>query len=180
MQKNPIQPLRRDKYRTLRFKRNILVEALLDHGQITGLGMNELAVKFRYEKHRDDWCQLAQLIGYSLFGYSDLSYVSDAAYRAAVNTIPPLPRAKMSKKPTKPSHKVIFGKDGPRVLWGRSEILPGTAAWRKFWRRTQWTASQLAALRREGKRALVFNTIQPILPVKGKPRSNTRRTRGLK
>ena len=67
----------------LRFKENSLVRALLDHGQATGLGLNELARKFYAPEHADDWQQLAQLIGYSLSGYGELSYVSDDAYGTA-------------------------------------------------------------------------------------------------
>lgn len=81
--KNPIQPLAKDVQGVLRFKENALVRALLDHGQATGFGLNELASKFCKTEHADDWQQLAQLIGYSLSGYSELSYVSDDAYGAA-------------------------------------------------------------------------------------------------
>lgn len=81
--KNPIQPLVRDSQGVLRFKANALVNALLEHGQATGLGLNELAHRFCEAEHADDRQQLAQLIGYSLRGYSELGYVSDDAYRAA-------------------------------------------------------------------------------------------------
>jgi hypothetical protein len=47
------------------------------------LGLNELACKFYTPEHADDWQQLAQLIGYSLSGYGELSYVSDDSYSAA-------------------------------------------------------------------------------------------------
>jgi hypothetical protein len=64
---NPIQPLV-----TVngieRFKANTLVSWLLDNGSKT---MNDLA---RVECSDDDRQQFAQLIGYSLFGYCDLSY----------------------------------------------------------------------------------------------------------
>jgi len=80
---NPIQPLAKDVHGTLRFKANVLVNALLEHGQSTGLGLNELARKFDTQEHSDDWQQLAQLIGYSLSGFGELSYVSDDAYGAA-------------------------------------------------------------------------------------------------
>ena len=81
--KNPIQPLTSDSQGVLRFKANALVNALLEHGQATGLGLNELAHKFCGAEHADDRQQLAQLIGYSLSGYGELGYVSDDAYRAA-------------------------------------------------------------------------------------------------
>ena len=81
--KNPIQPLVRDPQGVLRFKANALVNALLEHGQATGLGLNELAHKFCEAEHDDDRQQLAQLIGYSLRGYGELGFVSDDAYGAA-------------------------------------------------------------------------------------------------
>lgn len=81
--KNPIQPLAKDAQGVLRFKGNTLVSALLDHGQATGFGLNEMACKFYTTEHADDWQQLAQLIGYSLSGYGELSYVNDDAYGAA-------------------------------------------------------------------------------------------------
>jgi hypothetical protein len=77
---NPIQPLVLDSHEVLRFKENPLVRMLLDHGQRTGLGLNELA---RLDAEPEDRMQLAQLIGYSLDGYGSLSYVTDDAYKAA-------------------------------------------------------------------------------------------------
>jgi hypothetical protein len=81
--KNPMQPLAKDRRGVVRFKENTLVNALLEHGQRTGLGLNELAGKYRDEAHTDDWRQLAQLIGYSLSGYGELSYVDDHTYETA-------------------------------------------------------------------------------------------------
>ena len=70
--KQPIQPILEG-----RFLPNKIVEYLLDNG---GIDVNELAVQgFSDEDHQ----QFAQLIGYSLSGYSGLSYVSDEAYEAA-------------------------------------------------------------------------------------------------
>ena len=80
---NPIQPLELDDQGVLRFKSNKLVDALLDHGQATGLGLNELRFKYHGPEYADDWQQLSQLIGYSLSGYGELSYVSDYTYGVA-------------------------------------------------------------------------------------------------
>lgn len=77
--KHPIQPLEK-KDGTLRFKQNAIVRHLLDHGQKHGCGLNELAC-MNFSK--EDRMQLAQLIGYSLSGYSELSYVDDDSYGAA-------------------------------------------------------------------------------------------------
>lgn len=81
--KNPIQPFMKDSQGVIRFKKNELVNALLEHGQSNGLGLNELACKYTVAEHADDWQQLAQLIGYSLRGYGELCYVSDDAYGTA-------------------------------------------------------------------------------------------------
>lgn len=76
----PIQPLEEDERGVLRFRENKLVSALLDHGQRTGLGLNELHM---LDADPLDRMQLAQLIGYSLSGYGSLSYVTDDEYNAA-------------------------------------------------------------------------------------------------
>lgn len=57
--KQPIQPLALDEHGTLRFVSNILVEKLLEHGQNTGLGLNELAMEFNVPEYQEDWEQLA-------------------------------------------------------------------------------------------------------------------------
>lgn len=75
--KQPIQPLITDQHGTLRFKENAIVRYLLDNG---GVNLNDLA---RIEFSQDDRMQFAQLIGYSLSGFADLSYVDDATFEAA-------------------------------------------------------------------------------------------------
>lgn len=74
---HPIQPLELDVGGTLRFKQNEIVRHLLDHG---GIDLNQIAI---LDFSKEDRQQFAQLIGYSLGGYSELSYVDDDAYRAA-------------------------------------------------------------------------------------------------
>lgn len=76
----PIQPLQQDERGTIRFRQNKLVNALLEHGQRTGFGLNELS---QIEADPLDRMQLAQLIGYSLSGYGSLSYVTDDEFNAA-------------------------------------------------------------------------------------------------
>lgn len=80
---HPIQPLALDEHGTLRFVSNILVEKLLEHGQNTGLGLNQLAMEFNGPEYQEDWEQLAQLIGYSLSGFGSLSYVRDQTFMVA-------------------------------------------------------------------------------------------------
>jgi len=77
--KHPIQPLEDDGNGVLRFKQNAIVRYLVD----SGIGLNALAVMNFY---KEDWEQLAQLIGYSLSGFGDLSYVSDKTYEAAFSS----------------------------------------------------------------------------------------------
>lgn len=79
---HPVQPLEKDRQGTLRFKANAIVKFLLDAGPH---GMNVLAMMPFSDEDR---CQFAQLIGYSLGGYSELSYVSDEEYDRAAATKP--------------------------------------------------------------------------------------------
>lgn len=82
MATHPLQPLAKDADGTLRFKKNKIVSDLLDVASKHGLSLNDIAVR---DYSNEDRQQLAQLIGYSLSGYSELrSYVDDAAYAAAV------------------------------------------------------------------------------------------------
>jgi hypothetical protein len=74
---HPIQPIVTDKHGVKRFKMNRIVRYMLDMGDI---GMNELAMM---EFSQEDREQFAQLIGYSLSGFSELSYVSDVTYETA-------------------------------------------------------------------------------------------------
>jgi len=79
--KNPIQPLAKDAKGVLRFKENAIVRHLLDSHP--ACDMNRLACMNFSD---DDRQQFAQLIGYSLSGYSELqSYVDDEAYGAAAH-----------------------------------------------------------------------------------------------
>ena len=76
--KNPIQPLMKDANGVVRFKGNAIVQHLLDTHPTCD--MNRLACM---DFTDDDQQQFAQLIGYSLSGYGDLSYVDDRAYATA-------------------------------------------------------------------------------------------------
>jgi hypothetical protein len=75
--RQPIQPLEKDSHGTLRFRENKIVNYLLKAG---GIDMNKLAdIDFPQEDRE----QFAELIGYSLSGFSELSYVPDETYAAA-------------------------------------------------------------------------------------------------
>ena len=74
---HPMQPLERDAGGTLRFKRNTIVRYLLDHG---GIDLNALAA---LDFSQDDRQHFAQLIGYSLNGFSELPYVDNETFAVA-------------------------------------------------------------------------------------------------
>ncbi len=75
---HPMQPTGSDSQGVLRFKENQIVRFLLDCG---GYDLNKLCVIGNNRGWTDDdWTQFAQLIGYSVSGWADLSYVSDVAY----------------------------------------------------------------------------------------------------
>jgi hypothetical protein len=72
---HPIQPLAPDEHGTTRFKKNAIVDFLA-----MKFGLNELAAM---DFPQEDWEQLAQLIGYSLSGFGELSYVRDETFATA-------------------------------------------------------------------------------------------------
>ncbi len=80
--KHPVQPLLIDGNGTIRFKKNAIVEFLLDAGPHD---MNSLAMMPWSDEDRE---QFAQLIGYSLGGFSELSYVSEKTYHRAEKQTP--------------------------------------------------------------------------------------------
>lgn len=76
--KHPIQPIYKDEHGVERFKSNEIVKFLLAN---CSHDMNALAgLPFSNEDRE----QLAQLIGYSLSGFSELPYVSDETYEKAI------------------------------------------------------------------------------------------------
>jgi hypothetical protein len=77
-----MQPLTTGASGVLRFKENAIVRDLLDFAAPRGFGMNEMASRDYTQGDRE---QFAQLIGYSLSGYGELSYVSDQTYSTACN-----------------------------------------------------------------------------------------------
>jgi hypothetical protein len=74
--KNPVQPTQVVEG-ALRFKENKIVSWLLDN---SGKNMNDIAME---EFSKDDQQQFAQLIGYSVSGYSSLSYVDNYSHEVA-------------------------------------------------------------------------------------------------
>jgi hypothetical protein len=84
---HPMQPIAKDEYGVYRFKANPIVRYLLDWG---GIDMNKLAALEFDDADREHF---AQLIGYSVGGYGELSYVSDESYHRATAEIERIDRA---------------------------------------------------------------------------------------
>ena len=74
---HPMQRIIIDKNGIARFQRNEIVVYLLDNG---GLNLNDLA---EMDFSAKDRMQFAQLIGYPVCGYTELSYVSGRSGRKA-------------------------------------------------------------------------------------------------
>jgi hypothetical protein len=80
--RHPMQPVGFDGRGVIRFKQNKIVCWMLESGERgTRYDLNDLA---RMEFTEEDWTQFAQLIGYSVYGWGSLSYVSDRDYAKAV------------------------------------------------------------------------------------------------
>lgn len=77
MTKHPPQRVHIDEHGVRRFVQNDIVRHLIDNGSID---LNQLA---RMNFSDEDWSQLAQLIGYSVSGYGDLSYCNRRQQAAA-------------------------------------------------------------------------------------------------
>jgi hypothetical protein len=73
----PMQPVVKDEHGAVRFKANPIVRYLLDNG---GINLSQIGMQ---DFTDEDRAQFAQLIGYSVSGYGELSYVSDESYDAA-------------------------------------------------------------------------------------------------
>lgn len=78
--KHPMQTIEFDAEGIIRFRQNKIVRDLLDHCQKHGLDLNQIATRDYTQADRE---QLAQLIGYSVSGYNELSYVSDGTCEVA-------------------------------------------------------------------------------------------------
>ena len=78
----PMQPVVIAQDGRTRFQVNEVVRALLDEASARGFTLNELTVAC-HDAPRSDWEQFAQLIGYSIGGFSELSYVRNETYDRA-------------------------------------------------------------------------------------------------
>ena len=75
--KHPLQPLIKDEDGIVRFKGNAIARFLLDDGPHD---LDRLAALPFSQEDRE---QFTQLLGYSLCGFSELSYVRDETYQRA-------------------------------------------------------------------------------------------------
>jgi hypothetical protein len=90
--KHPDQPIALDDEGVIRFKQNAIVRFLVDWaaGANGSVGYPKLVTPGHCAPDlnqlsmlgfsREDWVQFGQLIGYSVSGWSELSYVRDADY----------------------------------------------------------------------------------------------------
>lgn len=81
--RHPTQPLEKDSKGIMRFKENKIITWMLDNTMLRNdspMSMNFLAAQ---DFTQNDCEQFAQLVGYSLSGYSVLSYVSNDSYSIA-------------------------------------------------------------------------------------------------
>lgn len=78
---NSTQPIYKDEDGNLRFKKNLIVEALLSFAEKKGVGLNEL---YNLSFPQKDWQQFAQLLGFSLSSYSSLPYVDETEYQTVL------------------------------------------------------------------------------------------------
>jgi hypothetical protein len=69
--KHPVQPIYVEVNGVTRFKPNKIIQFLFNSGR---LDLNEIVCM---EFPREDHVQLAQLLGYSVYGFGYLSYVDD-------------------------------------------------------------------------------------------------------
>ncbi len=81
MPKHPMQDIITDEQNVIRFRQNDIIRYLIDNGSFD---LNKICILCNEKGFsNEDQEQLAQLIGYSISGYSDLSYVSDKSYNKA-------------------------------------------------------------------------------------------------
>lgn len=85
-EKHPMQPIVRDEEGRLRFKANNIITYFAWHGIIDINDIKSLDFS-RYGVTDEDRMQLAQLLGYTVDGYCELSYVSDESCNKANEAI---------------------------------------------------------------------------------------------
>ena len=94
MIEHPMQPVYLDDSGIIRFHPNKIVSFLLDWASPRGVDMNTLAIMDFSKSDRE---QFAQLIGYSVSGFAELSYVRDKTYEKASKLAKPI-RERIERK----------------------------------------------------------------------------------
>ena len=79
--KHPNQPLILAEDGRVRFKKNKIVDKMLEFCTQHGYSLNEIAIEFYND---EDYVQLMQLIGYSIQGYGELRCISNKEYNRMI------------------------------------------------------------------------------------------------
>lgn len=83
-----MQPVVWDGEGVIRFQENPIIRYLLDEATAKGLDINFLHRQSKGQRwEKSDWEQFAQLIGYSVSGFGDLSYVTDETFNKAATEV---------------------------------------------------------------------------------------------
>lgn len=84
-EEEPMQPVGVDQYGTHRFLENRIVRDMVEFARPHGFDLNEMATRAAQGQYsQSEREQFAQLIGYSVCGYLDLSYVSNKSADRAI------------------------------------------------------------------------------------------------
>src|SRR4051812_42191960 len=83
--KHPMQPVVWDGAGVTRFMANPIVRFMVDWGRDHGMSLNDLTMmSARMGWTRADWSHFSQLHGYSVSGWSSLSYANDEEWHEAI------------------------------------------------------------------------------------------------
>ncbi len=100
--KHPMQPVVWDGAGVIRFMGNPIVRFLVDWGRDHGMSLNDLTmISASSGWTKADWSHFSQLHSYSVSGWGDLSYASDAEYAEAMA----LGEALLKAQPRDPKRK---------------------------------------------------------------------------
>lgn len=110
--KNPNQPIIWTDDECIRFKKNKIVDYILDVASAGGYTLNNICGDFDvHGKDQDDYKQLMQLIGYSVSGYGDLSTIPKAEVRRADSVAYKMSEEKHKHPLLKKAEEAVKGDD---------------------------------------------------------------------
>lgn len=75
--RHPLQPIVWDGEGTVRFQENPIIRFLQEFAASKGMGLNELHMLRNSNWSKRDWSQFMQLLGYSVSGFGDLSFIPE-------------------------------------------------------------------------------------------------------